>query len=140
MLLVCYGSSGGGALPNFYLGNFKGFFAATSWVAAMASTAAGSPPAPVPGQRAYCPHHGRLRVCSVCDDSSGGGALPNFYQCHFKGFFGWLSSQQSTGFIGRKGNSSGVGKSEGKGSGEGSDVGCCGDVNCGGNRDSSSDS
>jgi hypothetical protein len=77
VLLVCYGSSRGGALPNFYLGNFKGFFAATSWAAAMDSIAAGSPPAPIPGQRAYCPHHGQLQ------DLSGGGGSTQFLPVQF---------------------------------------------------------
>jgi hypothetical protein len=48
----------GGALPIFYLENFKIFFAATSWAAATTSTSAGSPPAPIPGQRACFPHIG----------------------------------------------------------------------------------
>jgi hypothetical protein len=77
--------AGGGALPNFYLGNFKGFFAATSWAAAMASTTTGIPLAPISGQRTCFPHHGQLLVHSVCYDSRGGLALPNFYPGNFKG-------------------------------------------------------
>ncbi len=123
--------AGGGALPNFYLCNFKVFFAATSWVAAK----------PLPPPVALrCPFQGNVLIAHIMGNSrcarfvmirAGGGALPNFYLNNFEGFFGWLYSQQSTGFIGRKDNSSGVGKI---------DVGRYGDVNCDGDRGSNSDS
>jgi hypothetical protein len=131
---------GGGLYPTFTWAILKGFLPPHH----------GRPPWPLPPPVALRrPFQGNMLNAHIVSNSrcawfvmiqAGGGALPNFYLHNFRGFFGWLSSQQSTGFVGRKGNSSGVSKSEGKCSGEGSDVGRCGDVNCGGNRDSNSDS
>ncbi len=40
------------------------------------------PCGPVPGQRACLPHHGQLRVRSVCYNSVGGGKLPQIHTLH----------------------------------------------------------